>query len=84
MKPTQRALGCCILRVPVRTSFLVSDSTVGLFGGVESWEIHMDCSARSRWGVPSLSLPGAGRGQGPAGLPSVPRMERGDMGDVQS
>lgn len=36
MKSTQQALGCRSVWAPVRTSFLVSDSTVGLFGGVES------------------------------------------------
>ena len=84
MKPTQRELGCCVLRAPVRTSFLVSDSTVGLFGGVESWEIHMDCNPRSRWGFPPSASLVQAVGRAPAGLPSVPQMECGDVGDVQS
>lgn len=57
MKPTQQALGCCFLRAPVRTSFLVSDSTVGLFSGVESWGNPHGLQCKVEVGLPpSASL----------------------------
>lgn len=77
MKSTQQALGCCFLRAPVRTSFLVSDSAVGLFGGVESRGSphRLYCKVKAVFSPTTSHFPGAGPGQGPSpapvGLPSA-------------